>query len=117
MPIHPFLHAREIGQRSTIAESGGNGPGGGRGGGVHAITVSRAPSTLVSAIVIVWSPALSRGDPGIPATGVGGPGYRSASTRMLNSKRNRAASQRNSAQSNVARSALHDPLEASSVFD
>ena len=42
------------------------------------------------------------------------PRYRSGSTRMLNWKRNRAAAQANSAQSNVARSALHPPRSSSS---
>src|SRR2546425_636221 len=82
-------------QRPTTVESGGSGPGTGKGGGVQATTESRAPSTLLAAIATVWLPS-GGGSP--LAIGPGSPRYRSGSTRMENSNRNRAASQLNSAQ-------------------
>lgn len=47
----------KAGYGCTTVESGGSGPGGGKGGGDHPTTVSRTPSTAVDGRASVWVPS------------------------------------------------------------
>src|SRR3954452_919904 len=104
----------------------GSGPGPGSGGGpgsgvgaVHPTTVRTAPSTVVAGRAIVGvsrSPPLSPSVPSGPGRPVSG-SICPPSTRISTSKRSRAASQSNSAQSKVTWDSVQLPEPASREFD